>query len=522
MKYIKIKSGLVYLISLGMIAWSCSDLEEEVLDGVHNKDAETEYAVSSENPDDLLSGAYTSGAIREAYMDQGRLFALDELSTDAALGPTRGGDWDDNAVLRQLHTHTYGPDHDFNKNTWIQLYAAIHEANLVIGSSPNAQQEAEARFLRALSYYHVIDLWGQVPYREIGSDPNADALVYSRAEATNWVISDLEDTMADLPASNPLRANQNAAHWLLAKLYLNKAVFTADAPEGPYNFDNADMDQVIAHIDAISGTVLADDYWDNFIPTNTETSEELIFVLQNFGGISSGPVRSRWHMGQHYNQTPGGWNGFTTLSEYYDMFDPNDERINKWVEEVTEKSGYNVGFQIGQQYGPGGPGVGDPLDDRLGNPLIFTKEVELVNSGSAIEVAGIRGVKYVPDYGGSADGDNAGRDNADNDFVIARYADALLMKAEALARKGDTGGAQTLVQQLANEASTTISSVDDILDVRARELWWEGWRRNDRVRFGVYLSSMELKEYDSDPKYILYPIPAGALLNPNLVQNPGY
>ena len=113
-------------------------------------------------------------------------------------------------------------------------------------------------------------------------------------------------------------------------------------------------------------------------------------------------------------------------------------------------------------------------------------------------------------------------DNANNDFVIARYGEALLMKAEALARTGNVAGAQTIVQSFKNEKTTTIASVDDLLDVRARELWWEGYRRNDRVRFGKFLAPVQLKEYESDPKYILFPIPADALANPNITQNPGY
>ena len=152
--------------------------------------------------------------------------------------------------------------------------------------------------------------------------------------------------------------------------------------------------------------------------------------------------------------------------------------------------------------------------DRPGAPLIFTRELTLITSGSTLETAGIRGVKYAPD--------NDGGDNADNDFVIARYSEAILMAAEAWARKGDVGTAQGLVKMIPNESTTTISSVDAILEVRARELWWEGWRRNDRVRFGVFLSPMDLKPYESDPKYVLMPIPADALVNPNISQNPGY
>lgn len=493
----------------GLLFQSCTNLEEKALDGVRQESAETQYAVSNDDPADLLAGAYAN--LRGAYQDQARLFCLDEHTTDAMVGPTRGGDWDDNGVWRALHTQTYAPDHGFNRDTFVDIFSYINQCNFVLGANPSSQQEAEARFLRALNYYHVVDLWGQAPYREIGSDPNENALVRSRSEATDWLISELEAVIGNLPASDPTKANQNAAHWLLAKLYLNKAVFKADNPAGPYTFDNADMAQVVSHVDAISGKSIAADYWDNFIPLNTETSPEIIFVSQNFLGGPVGNLQSRWRMGQHYNQNPSGWNGFATTAEYYNLFDPNDIRIKKYFDDVTENSGYNLGFQVGQQYGPGGT---EQLFDRPGNPLIFTPSLDLITSGSSLETAGIRTVKYKPDY------DNV--DNPNNDMVIARYADALLMKAEAMARMGDTGGAQTLVQQLPNESSTTISSVDDLLDVRGRELWLEGFRRNDRVRFGVFLAPRELKNYESDPRSVLMPIPADALANPNITQNPGY
>ncbi|MDZ7613281.1 MAG: RagB/SusD family nutrient uptake outer membrane protein [Flavobacteriaceae bacterium] len=260
--------------------------------------------------------------------------------------------------------------------------------------------------------------------------------------------------MASLPSSNdPTRANKNAAHWLLAKIYLNKGVFTAANPAGPYTFDPADMAKVISNVDAITGRSMAADYWDNFLPQNSQSSPEIIFAVENIGGAGNGAVRSRWYMGQHYNQTPGGWNGFTTLAEYYDKFEPNDERILKWIPTTTEKNGYNLGFHIGQQYGPGGPGVGVALKDRPGSPLVFTKEYKLDYKRHFF-----RNSRYLRcriqarscrDF-----------DNPNNDMVIARYGEALLMKAEAQARTGNLASAQTIVQSFKNESTTTIGSVD--------------------------------------------------------------
>jgi len=503
--------NLVLGLMAVLVLISCTDLNSKILDGASGDLS----SGSTVDVNAVLQGAYES---LRSFQDQATSFAMDEHSSDAQVGPTRGGDWDDNGIWRQLHAQTWDPNHTFVRNTWNAILTGVFKCNQVLSASPSTTQEAQARFLRAFFYYHIIDKYGQMPFREIGSDISLDPQVMQRPEATDYLISELEAVLGNLPANtDPTVANKDAAHMLLAKLYLNKGVFKATALEGPYTFDATDMTKVIENVDAMS-TTLAADYWDNFIPANSETSPEIAFASKNILFGPTGNIQSRWRMSNHYNQTPSGWNGFTTLAAYYDKFDPNDERINKWMPEVTANSGYNLGFQIGQQYGPGGPGVGEALKDRSNNPLVYTKEITLLTGGATLETAGIRGVKYEPDY----------RDvnSPDDDYVLLRYSDALLMKAEAILR-GGTGSpdALTIVNQIRTRANQpALSSVDlgTLLDVRARELWWEGWRRNDLIRFGKFLDPNELKPFTSDPKRILYSIPAGALSNPNMNQNPGY
>ena len=139
----------------------------------------------------------------------------------------------------------------------------------------------------------------------------------------------------------------------------------------------------------------------------------------------------------------------------------------------------------------------------------------MITSGSTLETAGVRAMKYVPDVNNI--------DAPDNDYVLMRYSDALLMKAEAILR-GGSGSVGTILQDIAARAGVAAApnTLDGIYAERGRELWLEGWRRNDMVRFGTYLNQRDLKPYASDPKYILFPIPADALFNANLTQNPGY
>ncbi len=494
--------GFLY-ISILTFGASCTNLDEEVLDG-------QEYLSSgggtSINATAVLQSAYNG--LRD-FNGQGMMYALDEMSTDAMVGPTRGGDWDDNGAWRQIHTQTWAPDHGEVKGAWNSLLSNVYNCNLVIESgSATASEVMQARFLRAFYYYNVVDLFGQAPYRPAGSNLLDDPLVWTRSEATNYIITELEAIVGTLPArvaGDASIVNKDAAHFLLAKIYLNKAVF-----DGSGTFAAADMTKVVQNVDAMT-TTLAANYWDNFQPNNN-TSNEIVFSSKNIQGGDGGNMQSKWRMGTHYNQTPSGWNGFATVAEYYNRFNASDSRGNYSTPAIISTIGNPVGFNIGQQYAPGGV---TPLMDRNNNPLSYTSALTLITSGVTLETAGIRGMKYVPDAGSL--------DKPDNDLVLMRYSDALLMKVEAILR-GGSGSAGTILTDIATRAGVAAApnTLDGVYAERGRELWWEGYRRNDMIRFGKFLDARALKPYTSADKYLLYPIPADALFNANLQQNPGY
>ena len=512
MKRNNIIKGFLYL---GIVSLSigCTNLDEEVLDGIITN---TSAGGTIDAPGTLQS-AYEG--LRD-FNGQGGVYAMDEMSTDAMVGPTRGGDWDDNGSWRQLHNHTWGPDHVEVRNAWNSLLSNIYKCNLVIENGGNASEIAQARFLRAWYYYNVVDLFGQAPYRKAGTPLTDEPDIWTRAEATQFVISELEGIVNSLPArlaGDASIVNKDAAHFLLAKVYLNKGVFTSTTPAGPYTFAALDMNKVVEHVGQISGTLetSGDGYWNNFQPDNNN-SGEIIFSSKNRLGKADGGMQSKWRMCNHYNQTPGGWNGFATLGEYYDRFESTDKRIKLTNDLIVEKMGNPAGFQIGQQFEPGGVKA---LKDRNSNLLSFTKEVTLVISGNAIEFAGIRGVKYVPDF--------RNIEQPDNDLILMRYADALLMKAEAIARGGSAGSGVSpaaIMSNLAARANVTAAAttLEGVYAERGRELWWEGYRRNDMIRFGKFLGARQLKPAVSDDRFVLYPIPADALFNSKLKQNAGY
>lgn len=499
MNYLKIGK---FLLLGGLAFWgttACTDLEVEERDSIVSE--ETGGGFVPGDPTELLNSAYGDLG---AFTDQANIYSLSVHVTDEMIPPTRGVDWGDNGVWRTLHSHTWDPTHSYVLGSWNQLNERIFKANQILASSPDAQEAAEAKFLRAFYMYHVMDYFGKVPFREVDEGVDVDPRVLSRSEAFDFIETDLTEALRDLPNTGPKRDNsratQAAANALLARLYLNKAVFLSAQPEGPYTFDAADMNKVIEHADAVTaaGYALEENYFDNF---STDGGSETIFTS------ASGTGQNRWMMTLHYDQNPSGWNGFTTLADFYSKFDDQDSRKGVAANpDGSEFSGIGRGFLIGQQYNDDGEMI---VDSRSQKPLEFTLDVPL--AGAATD-KGVRAIKYHPaDHG---------------QYTLLRYADVVLMKAEAIMRGGSASeSALDVVNSLRTaRGAAPLSNLDEaaMLDERGRELYWEGTRRQDQIRFGTFLNTWDFKTVQ-EPHRVLYPIPQQALdSNPNLEQNAGY
>ena len=521
------------IILLGLLG-GCTKLDQELNDSFVVGAGTQNVDVAS-----LLNSAYNS--MNNLLHNQERIFNLSEVTTDAALVPTRGGDWDDNGVFRVLHRHTWTPIHVSIKGTFNELGGLQHAATTVLAFNPTPQQRAEALFLRSFAQFWLLDLYGQVPYRPVSEYNSIDpAPVMSPAQTVDTLVNTLNEIIPQLSdASAPYKASPDAARFLLMKVLLNKGAFlNKQAP----TFDNADLDQVIQIGEGLMNSgkyTLTPNYFDNFGPENaTKGKGEMIFAWPNTGaqqseGINTGGINAYWMMTLHYNSwndvaPNAGWNGFSTLAEFYNMFGAGDQRVGgQPYPGVTDVSGLRPGFLVGQQVDENGVA----MKDRQGNPLAFTPEVSLVETQKErIEVAGIRVIKYPPDYTAYNGG------NQRNQLQIFRYADVMLMVAEAYMRKGDDGTALGIVNDLRAVrgagpmgAITLVNAgnVNDettLLAERGRELYWERWRRQDLIRYGVFTVAWPLKEADDDPvRNLLFPIaPDELLANPNLVQNPGY
>jgi hypothetical protein len=538
------------IASLGVLLLTgCTKLNQDLNSTLTRGQASA--ALGSNGTQLLLQTAYND--LEDTYSDPGNVFSLEEVAADECVVPTRLGDWDDNGKWRALKFHTWTSDGvDVIRNEFNALNKLNFDATNVLSFNTTPQQAAEAKFLRAIALYQLLDLYGKFPIRNPGDNLLNAPPVDSGATAINLIINDLTTALPDLPAIpvDKSKAGQDAAKFLLMRCYLNKGAFINRTSP---TFDDADMQQVITlgnQIITNGSYSYQSKYFDNFNNSNSNSSES-IFALPNTPGKAGVPqsnIQNRWWAPNHYNAyTPlnpqAGWNGFSTVAEFYNSFSmtgtttqtPADtlleQRIGgRFYAGCTDKSGQRPGLLIGQQYNE----VGAKIMDRKGNLLIFDPNIvaDLKENGPTLEDKGIRILKYVPDFSQGTTTYNL----PGNWLIMFRYSEVVLMVAEAKMRASspDNAGALALINGLrsARGASTVASmplvntaNVYDpttLLAERGRELYWESVRRTDLIRFGVYLNNWAYKTSD-DAHYIVFPVPSDAVAaNPNLTQNSGY
>ncbi|MEM9001037.1 MAG: RagB/SusD family nutrient uptake outer membrane protein [Bacteroidota bacterium] len=521
---------LTFFISM---TFSCTDLEIEATDSLITEGFAGVANVQGEvaNISNIIAGGDLA--------NQDGLFALNEASSDEYIVPTRGTDWGDNGRWLAIHRHTWDAELQDVRRAWQRLNSiTINATRAISPKSVNTaggdivQQKAEARFYRAWAMHWILDMWRQVPYRDVDLPNSAIPEVLTGQVAIDSIVTDLNIAIQDLPQvtvgngidmkSSPTKA---AAQHLLAKVHLNKHVYLGTSPE------TADMQVVIDAVDEIAadGYSLAasGDFFDIFRPSN---DVETIW----WSPADAGP---RTWLTLHYNQNfpgfndGGGWNGFTTLSEFYQLFEGNpdtnypgdgqEERrgvVHDPSSANADNLGIGIGFLIGQQYEQDGT----PLDAREnvgGVPLVFTKETEqpeftAPSDNATLETSGTRMFKYHPNEEG---GDRR------QHIVKYRYGDAYLMKAEAMFRMGsDVTGMINNLRAIRGASALATVGEADLLAERGRELYQEVVRRQDLIRFGQFTRAWNLKDASDDTRTI-FPIPtADILANPNLTQNPGY
>lgn len=551
------------LLALVAVLGSCTKLNEEILD-----ESSVTGLSDKQVADGLIAPVYAR--LPDIYKHT-TLFALQEISTDEAILPYRGGtDWGDNGIYLSLHRHeTTSTDPNVNE-TWNLLVQEISRSLTALSSlknnkDPNAAgYMAEARGMRAFYNSLSLDLFGIVFVKD---DPTAVSTIIRGEEAVNYLKSEFLAVEPLLDNNTgPGRLTKAGVWGLLAKLYLNAAVYN-DRYAAQFNFKSQDMDSVILYCDKITGAgkfELSKDYFAIFGNDN-HTNKELIFAVDQRPDLNGQNRLAYFSLsGDQFPLTQypaaNGTDGPAITSDFYESWvsaygalDPAkaDPRFYKQNISIYTNPGdscvsdFNIdrGILRGQQYGlirvngafvkcsNGQFKVGKLFNSSRSNPNLpvdFTENVDFTTEGSNYST-GYRVEKY--EFSRAS---TSGRNFGQADISIVRLADIYLMRAEAKLRKNDAVGALADVNAVRMSRTayavqpTPIDaiSLDLLFRERGFEFYWEMLRRTDMVRFGKYEGSWTEKT-STDKNKRLFPIPQNAVdgssnLPGYLVQNPGY
>ena len=498
-------------------------------------------------------------------------FFQQSFSTNEGMMPAHGGNWYDGAQNMQMHYHTWTKDNGYVNSNWYWLASTIGYANQSISVLNTAMPTgayknlkiAEVKMLRDLCIFMLMDNWGNVPLDTLYGDFTPHTNV-PRAQVFTFLENDIKANIPYLSttvdATTYGRFTAYGAYALLAKMYLNAEYYTGTAR---YNDCITACDNIINsgkfNITAMSN------YLKMFYPTNGPTAagskDEFIFAMP-FDANSTGNngrsanYHARYDVPRSMGKvgTGSGYNYFnipydpagaaSTLPEFYANYnDPNDVRNGQWLTGLqwqdaaktipltvtTTKKGYNQ-FYTGSDGGTAYTyqvylpiNVVLRLDSANGQNLY-----DGVNNSFDVgndEIAwnqGYRNIKFYPDATSTSR-------NQNNDIPIFRYADIILTKAEAILRGGTATNGSTalsLVNSLRSNRTTSAAwtncTLDSVFNERCRELAWEGWSRNDVIRFGKYEGKWGYKT-NADTYRRIFPIPTNAFaVNPAIKQNTGY
>jgi hypothetical protein len=545
------KRYIAYSLFLIAVAWTFVSCEKFLEDDPSDRLPDTEaYNTVTDLRNNALGAIYLNiggNAPSQGLQGTARgVWDLNTFSTDEAIIPTRGTDWYDGGIWQNLFLHRFN-NVDFTGDTWnylfkevlacnraiehIDAFAALHPAENV------TEMRAEARALRAMFLFYVMDLYGRVPLFMSSSPTVQEMKLQDRSVVFKHIVSELQAAEGELVvARSPVqgeyygRMTRSVVDFLLAKVLLNAEVYAdddwtddqrPDASTMMWNVDGETMNTWAAverycTFISVSGYTLADEFKDNFDISNDE-SPELIFTIPmdiyNFSNRFTQQFRSL-----HYNHAAAlglnGENGPCATIEAMNTFG-YDKGVNAdarlfWTYYYDNVFHDKTGELV-------------TLDD--GSTLVYQPmAVKLDLSNDAYEkTAGARMRKYEIDFAAMSDGQLRR-----NDIVLFRYADVLLMQCEAMLRGGKAGAeADALLNQVRARVGMAprTATLDNVLEERMLELAWEGWRRNDLIRFGMFTRPYtDRPQTDADRQgyTLVFPIPGETLTACGSRQNPGY
>ena len=537
------KTIIKYILAAPLMLCFSSCLDE------HPKDQLDQEAIYN-NADNIYKNAVASlynyiGSNQESEGLQGTcrgIYDYNTLTTDEAMNPIRGGDWYDGGLWENMYQHKWNANDINLYNVWKYLFKVIVISNqslsiidshqTLLSAEQTRDFTAEVRAVRALFYYYAMDMFGRVPI-VTSYDVKLEQVTQSeRSEVFKFIVDELQDVAPQLADEHSNkegdyygRVTRPVANFLLAKLALNAEIYTDDnwtdgkRQDGKSIYFNVNGEKKNAWETCIwyceqlrqEGYELESDYASNFAVYN-ENSKENIFTIP----LDKNLYLNEYHYhyrSRHYKHG-GAYGGssengtcatVSTVKAFGYGTDNVDNRfkINFYADTVLVD-----GKKI-------------YLDN--GKPLVYMPlELKLNLSDSPYkQTAGARVGKYEVDRTAYSDGRQV-----DNDIVLFRYGDALLMEAEAKVRNGEDGSIELNAIRDRVGMPHVEANLDNILKERLLELVWEGWRRQDLIRFGKYTKAYDQRtplEKETTGFTTVFPIPQRCLdLNKKLKQNPSY
>lgn len=503
------KSIVACGVGISMLS-GCLNLDEELYGRLS---PETYYQTEEEALSSVV-GVYQY----LAYMSRagGDGWRIGEFGTDEFFCPGRAsGGWYDESNM-QIMAHKITPDNARLETCWgTYLFPGIGAANAVIASMEASPMKddlkaliAETRALRAYGYYYAMDYFGNVPlFTEAKVDANDLPKTASRKEVYEFVVKEFTEAAAELPSIKEVnrtayypRLTKEAVYTALASVYLNAEVYAGEAHW-------ADVVTMCDHVIGTNAYSLENKVGDCFLATNEANSTEVIssFAVDPSKGVDGNEfiLYTQHALDQKkYNLSFAPANGYCFTDDALKRYEEGDERLEL--------------LEYGPQYYQDGV---TPLCDDKGTQLVLTTIKDMV---AAQDNEGYRVLKYSP-IGVAWSGSKA-----DNDYILERYSNVLLMKAEALFRQGiQLDEALELINQVRRRSGVADwdeLTLKKIEEERAREFIWENQRRRDMIRFGSYFTDTWFYKTGVTEEWRgIYPIPAIQLNNnPNLKQNPNY
>lgn len=508
------KLQLIFLIAVLCFS-GCSDLDETV----YSSETSENFF---QNEDQVMAAYVLPYSFLQTHIYQTH-FALQEFPTDEAVAPVMYGYVDQEGAWIRFHQHTWTSSDFWILLEWQNLFQAIGYCNYFIDAIKDRdlsamdlpvskeQMIAEIKMVRALHYYWALSDFGNIPIVEHVGEANPPTR--SGEEVFAFIEKEIIDNLPLLSEKGDPgwygHFTKAAARALLAKLYLNAEVFTG----------TAQWDDCIEACNAVlDANFSLDANWNDPFLVNNESSNENIFVVPFDASNAQQFNFAEQNLHENilfakYGVEYYGWHKIRTQESFFNLYQPNDYRINQWV--------------VGPQTYIDGNGDEQVIYDWNGEPMVVTPQIDKLINNEGGEAQGAMNIKYEIEYGGLS--------SMSNDMVVFRLADIMLMKAECLMRQNDgvaTPEAVTLVNNVRARSfaegdpdatyTTATLTMDELLDERGREFAYEMHRREDLIRFDKFNDTWWEKPASEEHRK-LYPIPFNVLTaNPALEQNPDY